>query len=60
MTYCTADTKATPASMFGLVWILLLHMVVKRVRKRNGRFRLVFGSEDGYGVGKNWVNFGLG
>jgi len=33
MIYCTADTKATPASasIFILVWILLVQNVVKRV-----------------------------
>jgi hypothetical protein len=58
MTYCTADTKATPASNFRLIWIPLLHNVVKRVRNRTARFRSVFCSADGYGVSKNWVSLG--
>jgi hypothetical protein len=33
-----------------LVWISLLHIVVKPVRNRTGRFRYVFGSADGYGI----------
>jgi hypothetical protein len=52
ITYCTPDTKATPASVkasasiFRLMWISLFHNVVKRVRKRTARFRCVFGSTD--------------
>jgi hypothetical protein len=52
MTYCMADTKATPASasIFRLMWISLLHNVVKRVRNRTERFSCLFGSTDGYGI----------
>jgi len=55
--YCTTDTKATPASIFRLIWISLLHNVVKCIRNRIARFHCVFGSTDGYGVWKNWVSF---
>jgi hypothetical protein len=54
MTYCTADTKVTrasvrvSASIFRLIWTSLFHNVVKRVRNRTARFRCVFGSRDGY------------
>jgi hypothetical protein len=50
--YCTADTKATAASVsiFRFIWILLLHNVVKRVHNRTARFRCLFSSTDGYGV----------
>jgi hypothetical protein len=58
MIYFTADTKATPASIFRLIRISLLHKVVKRVRDRTASFRRVFGSIDGYGVRKNWVSLG--
>jgi hypothetical protein len=58
MIYCTADTKATPASIFTFIRIKLLHDVVKCVRKRTARFRCVFGSTDGYRVRNNWVTFG--
>jgi hypothetical protein len=37
MTYCTAERKATPASIFRLIRISFLHNVVKRVRKRTAR-----------------------
>jgi hypothetical protein len=31
---------------------------VKRVRSSTARFRLVFGSTNGYGVPKNWASLG--
>jgi hypothetical protein len=34
MIHCTADKKATSASIFRLIWISLLHDVIKRVRNR--------------------------
>jgi hypothetical protein len=46
------------ASIFRFIWISLLHNVLKRVRNRTARLRCVFGSIDGYGVGKNWVKLG--
>jgi len=58
---CTADTKVTPASVHGLgiafwlVWISLLHSVVKGVLNRTAQFRCFFGSTDGYGIWNNWV-----
>jgi len=58
MIYCTADTKATPASIFRLIWISLLHNVLKRVRNRTAQFRCVFGSAACYSVCKNWVSLG--
>jgi len=54
----TVATKATPASIFRLIWIWLLHSVVKRVRNRTSRFRCDLDSADGYGVLKNWVSLG--
>jgi phosphatidylglycerophosphate synthase len=50
MIYFTAGTKATPASIFGFVWIPLLHNVVERGRNRTARFRCVFGSTDGHRI----------
>jgi hypothetical protein len=50
MTYFTADTKATSASIFRLIWFPLHHNVVKRFRNRTARFRCFFRSADGYGV----------
>jgi hypothetical protein len=47
------------ASIFRLIWISLLHNVVKRLRNRIARFRCVFSSTDGYVVTKNWVSLGL-
>jgi hypothetical protein len=38
------------------MWISLLHIGVKRVRNNTARFRCVFGSTDGYGVWKKWVD----
>jgi hypothetical protein len=35
---------------FRLVWVSLLHNVVKRVRNRTALFRCVFGSTGGCGV----------
>jgi hypothetical protein len=58
MIYCTAGTKATPASILRLIWIPLLHNVVKRGRNRTARFHCVFGSTDASGVRKNCVNLG--
>jgi hypothetical protein len=48
MMYCTPEKKPTPASAFRMIWISLLHIVVKRVRNRTARFRCVFGSRDDY------------
>jgi hypothetical protein len=47
--YCTPEKKPTPASAstFILIWISLLHNVVKRVRNRTSRFRCVFSTTDG-------------
>jgi hypothetical protein len=48
--------KPTPASVqvsaliFRLLWISLLHDVVKRVRNRTERFRCVFGIADGFRI----------
>jgi hypothetical protein len=52
MIYCSPETKVTPASasIFRLIWISLLHNVVKRFRNRTARFRCVFGSTGGYGA----------
>jgi hypothetical protein len=64
MIYCTADRKPlsasvrAPASIFRLMWISLVHNVVKRVHNRTARFRCVFGSTDGYGFRMNWVSSG--
>jgi hypothetical protein len=64
MIYFTTDTKATPASVqgvcvhFQIIWISLLHNVVKRVRNRTARFRCVFGSTDCCGVSKNMMRLG--
>jgi hypothetical protein len=64
MIYSTADTKPTPASVQGvgvdlrLIWISLLHDVLKRAGNRTARFRCIFGGEDGYEVTKNWISSG--
>jgi len=52
MMYCTPEKKPTLASApnFRLVWISLLHTVVKCVRNRTVQFHCVFGSTGGYGV----------
>jgi hypothetical protein len=56
MTYFTADTKATPASVSGVGVDFEIDVYfaspqrLKRDRKRTARFRFVFGSTDGYGV----------
>jgi hypothetical protein len=44
MTYCTPDTKATPASalVFRLIWISFLYNVLKRVGKSTARYRCAF------------------
>jgi hypothetical protein len=49
----------TPASalIFRLIWISLLHNIVKRVCKRTARFYCGFVRTDLYGVGKNLVRF---
>jgi len=47
MTYCRAETKATPASINRSIRISLLHNVVKRVRNSTARFRCAFCSTDG-------------
>jgi hypothetical protein len=47
MMYCTPEKKPTLASTFRLIWISLLHNVVKRVRSSTARFRCVVGSIEG-------------
>jgi hypothetical protein len=42
-----AQRKATPASIFRLIWILFFHNVVIRVRNRTARFRCVCDSIEG-------------
>jgi hypothetical protein len=49
MMYCTADTKATPASV-QIFMDFASAQRLKRVGNRTTRFRCVFGSTDGYGV----------
>jgi hypothetical protein len=56
MIYCTADTKATPASV-QIFMDCASAQRLKRVGNRTARFRCVFGSTNGYGVRKNWVSF---
>jgi hypothetical protein len=61
MIYYTADTNATPASVQGVGVDFEFDVDfaspqrLKRVLNRTARFRCVFGSTDGYGVGNNWV-----
>jgi hypothetical protein len=50
MTYCTADTKATPASILRFMRFPLLHDVLNRVFNRSALFCCVFGSVDWYGI----------
>jgi hypothetical protein len=48
----------TSASIFKLIWISLLHNVVKRVRNRSATLRCVFDHTDVSGVRQNWVSLG--
>jgi len=50
MSYCRAETKATPASVNRSIRVLILHNVVKRLSNRTARLCSFFGSTDGYGV----------
>jgi hypothetical protein len=54
--YCTADTKATPASL-QIFMDFASAQRLKRVGNRTARFRCVFGSTNGYGIRKNWASF---
>jgi hypothetical protein len=56
MIYCTADTKATPASI-RIFMDFASAQRLKCVGNRSARFRCVFGSTNGYGVRKDWVSF---
>jgi len=57
MIYCTPDKETTSASVqglyvdFRLIWVLLLHIVLKHVQNSTARFRCAFCSTDGPAYG---------